>query len=198
MSDRHDEVFKALADPSRRRIVAALCSGPRVAGDLGRLVSLAPNAVSFHLRLLQEARLVSVQRQGRFLWYRVDQEVLEDWKQYSHGLFAVSPDAASIDAHVRRPPKYPPPDQLKPSPDPIADSAQRPREQGMPESSGDAAGLGRYGDLHSTLAHGQGDAALPHVRGGSHTPSEAAAEASLPAEQPPPVESEEKLPDELL
>ena len=132
MEDRHDEVFKALADPSRRRIVAALCNEPMVAGDLGRLVSLAPNAVSFHLRLLQEARLVSVQRQGRFLWYRVDREVLEDWRRYSHGLFTISPDAASMDAYVTRPPEYPPPDQLRPVPAPAVGSAKAPAEPSSP------------------------------------------------------------------
>ncbi len=135
MDDRHDEVFKALADPSRRRIVAALCNEPMVAGDLGRLVSLAPNAVSFHLRLLQEAKLVSVRRQGRFLWYRVDREVLEDWRKYSHGLFAVSPDASSIDAHVTRPPEYPPPDQLRLSSTPDAASAKAPAEAPAEQSS---------------------------------------------------------------
>ena len=132
MDDRHDEVFKALADPSRRRIVAALCNEPMVAGDLGRLVSLAPNAVSFHLRLLQEAKLVSVQRQGRFLWYRVDREVLEDWRRYSHGLFAVSPEAASINAHVTRPPEYAPPDQLKLSSTPAVESSKTPAEAPSP------------------------------------------------------------------
>jgi DNA-binding transcriptional ArsR family regulator len=113
MNDQHDAIFKALADPNRRRIVAALCSEPMVAGDLGRLVSLAPNAVSFHLRLLQEARLVTVQRQGRFLWYRVDRDVLDDWRSYAHALFEVRAGGESIEAHASRPPEYPPPAELR-------------------------------------------------------------------------------------
>lgn len=113
MDDRLDEVFKALADPNRRRIVAALCGEPMVAGDLGRLVSLAPNAVSFHLRLLQEARLVTVQRQGRFLWYRVDRGVLDDWRSYAQDLFEAGGGVRPIEAHVSRPPEYSPPADLK-------------------------------------------------------------------------------------
>lgn len=118
MNDRHDEVFKALADPNRRRIMAALCKEPMVAGDLGRLVSLAPNAVSFHLRLLQEARLVSVQRQGRFLWYRIDREVLDDWQSYAQGLFTTESATESIEAQLARPPAYSPPANLKTAPPP--------------------------------------------------------------------------------
>jgi DNA-binding transcriptional ArsR family regulator len=113
MDDQHDAIFKALADPHRRRIVAALCNEPMVAGDLGRLVSLAPNAVSFHLRLLQEAGLVTIQRQGRFLWYRVDRDVLDDWRSYAHGLFEVRAGVEAIGTYVSRPPEYPPPVELK-------------------------------------------------------------------------------------
>lgn len=112
MDDQHDAIFKALADPHRRRIMAALCKESMVAGDLGRLVSLAPNAVSFHLRLLQEARLVSVRRQGRFLWYQADQQVIDDWRSFAHGLFEAGPEA-SIEDHVSRPPVYAPPAGLK-------------------------------------------------------------------------------------
>lgn len=113
MGDRHDEIFKALADPNRRRIVAALCNEPMIAGDLGRLVSLAPNAVSFHLKLLQEARLVTVQRQGRFLWYRVDRGVLDEWRSYAHALFEAPASTKSIGSHASHPPEYPPPAELE-------------------------------------------------------------------------------------
>lgn len=113
MDEQHDEVFKALSDPHRRRIIAALCKKPMVAGDLGRLVSLAPNAVSFHLRLLQEAKLVSARRQGRFIWYRVEREVLDGWRSYAQELLSVGPGAESIEAHVSRPPGYAPPAGLR-------------------------------------------------------------------------------------
>jgi DNA-binding transcriptional ArsR family regulator len=111
MDDQHDAIFKALADPSRRRIMTALCKESMVAGDLGRLVSLAPNAVSFHLRLLQEARLVSVKRQGRFLWYEAQRQVIDDWRSFAHGLFGTEPGA--IEDHVSRPPGYAPPAGLR-------------------------------------------------------------------------------------
>jgi len=87
MSDRIDDVFKALADPHRRKILAALCRGPVVAGDLARLVGLAPNAVSFHLKWLRSARLVKIQREGRFLRYQAELGRVSEWIQQVHGLF---------------------------------------------------------------------------------------------------------------
>ncbi|GMU21596.1 MAG: hypothetical protein AMXMBFR13_16880 [Phycisphaerae bacterium] len=89
MSDRHDDIFKALADSSRRRIISALCAGPKVAGDLARSVGLAPNAVSFHLKWLKSAGLVSLHREGRFLRYRVEPEPLAAWQSDVRRLFEV-------------------------------------------------------------------------------------------------------------
>jgi DNA-binding transcriptional ArsR family regulator len=81
MNDPHEDIYKALADGHRRRIVSALCHSPMVAGELGKLVGLAPNAVSFHLKLLQSAGLVSAKREGRFLRYCVRSDTLDAWRQ---------------------------------------------------------------------------------------------------------------------
>jgi DNA-binding transcriptional ArsR family regulator len=82
-----DEIFKAMADGSRRRILAALCREPREAGELARLVGLAPNAVSFHLKALKSADLVSVRRDGRFLRYSVAPESVRSWRSHVDDLF---------------------------------------------------------------------------------------------------------------
>lgn len=95
MRDRSHDVFRALADAHRRRILSALCGKPMVAGDLGRLVRLAPNAVSFHLKELREAGLVRVEREGRFLRYHADSDVLNQWRSRVEELFVtggVRPD----------------------------------------------------------------------------------------------------------
>ena len=82
-----DEIFKAMADGSRRRILAALCREPREAGELARLVGLAPNAVSFHLKALNAADLVSERRDGRFLRYSVAPESVRSWRSHVDDLF---------------------------------------------------------------------------------------------------------------
>ena len=53
-------LFRALADPTRRRLVERLVSGPASAGELARLLGLARVNVSHHLSVLAEAGLVDL------------------------------------------------------------------------------------------------------------------------------------------
>ena len=57
-----DSLFRALADPTRRRLLERLVSGPASAGDLARRLSVPRVNVSHHLHVLAEAGLVE-QRQ---------------------------------------------------------------------------------------------------------------------------------------
>jgi DNA-binding transcriptional ArsR family regulator len=60
------EVWRALANPARRRILDLLRDGPRTTGDLaGRLPRLTRFAVMQHLGVLAQAELVIVRREGR-------------------------------------------------------------------------------------------------------------------------------------
>lgn len=58
MTDRQDLIFDALADPTRRRVVEALLSGPQTPGELSRQLSASPQALSRHLRTLRHSGLV--------------------------------------------------------------------------------------------------------------------------------------------
>jgi ArsR family transcriptional regulator len=64
----------ALADPVRLRLVSVLAAGGRCVCDLQTEVAVAPNLLSYHLRVLREAGLVIASRRGRWMDYRLDGE----------------------------------------------------------------------------------------------------------------------------
>jgi DNA-binding transcriptional ArsR family regulator len=64
--------FAALADPVRLRLIGVLATGGRCVCDLQEQVPVAPNLLSYHLRVLREAGLVTASRRGRWVDYRLD------------------------------------------------------------------------------------------------------------------------------
>lgn len=77
-----DQLFGALANPTRRDILDALLDGDRSAGDLARLFEMSRPSVSEHLRALREAGLVEERAVGRQRIYRVTASPLAgliDW-----------------------------------------------------------------------------------------------------------------------
>jgi DNA-binding transcriptional ArsR family regulator len=79
MSTRSEDlVYRAIEDPTRRRILDLLGHGERSVSDLGRRFPISQPALSQHLRVLREAGLVRVRRQGRFRMYSIDARPLRD------------------------------------------------------------------------------------------------------------------------
>jgi len=76
------EVFTALADPSRRHILEALRKQPKTVGELAEGQPVSRPAVSQHLKVLQSARLVSVQPQGNRRVYAIKRDGLDDLRTY--------------------------------------------------------------------------------------------------------------------
>nr|WP_246461932.1 metalloregulator ArsR/SmtB family transcription factor [Nocardia transvalensis] len=72
----------ALADPTRRAIFEALPQAPRSVGDLAATVGVSSSAVSQHLRVLREARLVMVRPAGNHRLYSLDPRGLADARDY--------------------------------------------------------------------------------------------------------------------
>jgi len=73
-----NSVFKALADPTRRRVLELLRNGPMSAGDLADHFPVSKPTMSAHFSVLQEAGLVSAEKSGRVVMYRLKMSVLED------------------------------------------------------------------------------------------------------------------------
>jgi DNA-binding transcriptional ArsR family regulator len=67
-----DTMLRAIADPTRRQILALVWRGERTAGEIAAEFTMTRPAVSQHLAILRESRLVSVRRAGTRRLYRAD------------------------------------------------------------------------------------------------------------------------------
>jgi DNA-binding transcriptional ArsR family regulator len=76
------DVFEALADPTRRAIVAILAEQERNAGDIAERFPIAGPSVSRHLKVLRESGLVSFRREATSRIYRLEGSALGEAKQW--------------------------------------------------------------------------------------------------------------------
>jgi DNA-binding transcriptional ArsR family regulator len=74
--------WTALGDPTRRAIFERLADRPRAVGELASELPVSRPAVSQHLKVLKEARLVVDQREGTRRVYRVDPDGLHALRGY--------------------------------------------------------------------------------------------------------------------
>jgi DNA-binding transcriptional ArsR family regulator len=80
--DRIDEVFKALADPTRRRVIQRLIAGPAATSVLAEPFDMALPSFLQHLGVLERAGLVTSTKQGRTRTYRLSPaglDMAEGW-----------------------------------------------------------------------------------------------------------------------
>lgn len=77
------ELFKALSDPNRVRIISALSQAELCVYDLTLILGMSQSAVSHQLRSLREMRLVRHRREGRHIYYQLDDEHIRDLFQRS-------------------------------------------------------------------------------------------------------------------
>jgi DNA-binding transcriptional ArsR family regulator len=76
------DVFSALADPTRRQLVGGLAVRPATATELARRLPISRQAVVKHLGVLGEARLVDGRRSGREVRYSLDAERLATAREW--------------------------------------------------------------------------------------------------------------------
>ena len=82
-----DRMLRAVADPTRRRILQALkerggCSLPHEVGlcasDIELRIHLSQPTISHHMSVLKKAGLVEAKKEGQWVWYRRNQTALRD------------------------------------------------------------------------------------------------------------------------
>ena len=78
--------FRALADPTRRRILELLAKKDLTAGEIAEEFPIAFASVSRHLALLKDAGLVEAEREGQFIRYSLNTTVYHEVVRYLMGV----------------------------------------------------------------------------------------------------------------
>jgi DNA-binding transcriptional ArsR family regulator len=78
------ELFRSLSDPSRIRLISVMAKGEINVGSLAQQVGISESSASHHLRGLRQMRLVRARKEGRQVYYRLDDEHIADL--YQRGL----------------------------------------------------------------------------------------------------------------
>ena len=73
-----NDVFKAIADPTRREILRLLRHEEMSAGDLAARFDMTKPTMSHHFAVLKAAGLLTSRREGQTIWYALNTTVLED------------------------------------------------------------------------------------------------------------------------
>ena len=96
MSDLLDTVFAALADPTRRAILAMLLEDDMAVSDVADPFEMSLAAISKHLGILSRAGLISQEQRGRVKWCKLEPDALRNasiWMQGFGQFEAVNLDA---------------------------------------------------------------------------------------------------------
>lgn len=68
------DLFSVISDPTRLRIVSALATGPLCVCDLSATVGTSESATSHHLRLMRDRGIVRAEKEGRLVYYSLDDD----------------------------------------------------------------------------------------------------------------------------
>ena len=82
---RSNDIFRALADKTRRDILALLRERPRTSGDIAAQFGSSWPTISRHLAVLRAANLVVAERNGQEITYELNTTVFEDLVQHVMG-----------------------------------------------------------------------------------------------------------------
>lgn len=101
--DRLSVIFAALADPTRRAILARLAEGDATVMELAEPFPISLPAISRHLKVLEKAGLISRSRSAQWRSSRLEVEPLReavDWMEHYRRFWDTNLDR--LDAHLRR------------------------------------------------------------------------------------------------
>ena len=86
MTDALDQIFSALADPTRRQILVMLLEDDMAVTDVAEPFEISLAAVSKHLGILASAKLIQQERRGRVKWCKLDPQAMHIAWTWMQGL----------------------------------------------------------------------------------------------------------------
>lgn len=86
------DAFKALADPTRRRILELLAQGDLTAGEIAAHFDITKPSVSHHLNILRSAALITDERRGQNIVYSVNLTVFQELMKWFYDCGLVKGD----------------------------------------------------------------------------------------------------------
>jgi len=75
-------LFHALSDPTRLELLDKLKNGEQCVCDLTEALHSGQSRLSFHLKVLKEAELISDRREGRWVYYALNPDAIEDLENF--------------------------------------------------------------------------------------------------------------------
>ena len=91
-SEKLARIFRLLSVDTRVRMIQLLKRRSLCVNALARSLALTPAAVSQHLRVLRDAGIVTADRRGYFVHYRINEKALARWREAADGLLRTRPD----------------------------------------------------------------------------------------------------------
>ncbi len=91
MSEKLDQVFAALADPTRRAILTMLLEDDMAVTDVAEPFDMSLAAISKHLMILTRAGLVAQEKRGRVKWCKLDPDAMKDASVWMQGFGQFEP-----------------------------------------------------------------------------------------------------------
>lgn len=88
---RLDQIFAALADPTRRRVLAMLLEDDMAVSDVAEPFDMSLAAISKHLATLAAAGLIRQERRGRIIWCKLDPDGLRSATVWMQGFGQFDP-----------------------------------------------------------------------------------------------------------
>ena len=103
-----DTAFAALADPTRRAILARLATGEATVGELGAPFPISAPAISRHLKVLEDAQLIARTKRGQSHVCRLNPQGLQsaqEWLDHYRAFWGSAFDR--LDTHLKQKPEQP-------------------------------------------------------------------------------------------